>query len=134
MTAISVENRLAIHELIADYSHRVDNYRGQAWSELFTEDGRLTGMEPPLRGRQAFVDQSQRLHAGPTEYRHMITNVVVQHGATNERATALAYGTVADWALAPPAMAIFVEYRFELVMQQGRWHIEELAIHRPYEK
>src|SRR5262245_61069504 len=114
MTTISVENRLAIHELIAEYSHRVDNYRGKDWSELFLEDGRLDGVEPPLTGRQAFVDQSHRLKAGPTEYRHLITNVYLLPGATDEQAVAMAYGTVADWALSPPVMSIFVEYCFEL--------------------
>ena len=134
MSAISIENRLAIHELVAEYSHRVDNYDGEGWSQMFTEEGRLVGMEPPLVGRQAFVDQSERLLAGPTEYRHIITNVMVLPGATNESASVKAYGTVADWALSPPAMAIFVEYRFDLVMQDGGWKIAEMEIHRPYEK
>ena len=134
MTSISVENRLAIHELIAEYSHRVDNYRGKDWSELFLEDGRLDGVEPPMIGRQAFVDQSNRLKAGPTEYRHLITNVYLLPGATDERAVAMAYGTVADWATSPPVMAIFVEYRFELVKRSDGWKIARMAINRPYER
>ena len=134
MTAISVENRLAVYELIAEYSHRVDNYRGEAWSELFVEDGRLIGVEPALEGRQAFVEQSKRLKAGPTEYRHIITNVYLLPGATNERAVAKAYGTVADWAQSPPAMAIFVEYRFDLIKRGDGWKIAEMEINRPYQK
>jgi hypothetical protein len=131
---ISVENRLAVHELIAEYSHRVDNYRGQEWSELFIEGGRLIGVEPPMVGRQAFVDQSERLQAGPTEYRHLITNVYLLPGATDTEATAKAYGTVADWAVTPPVMAIFVEYRFSLVKQGAQWKIAEMEINRPYQK
>jgi len=134
VTTISVENRLAVHELIAEYSHRVDNYRGREWSELFLEDGRLVGVEPPLAGRQAFVDQSARLKAGPTEYRHLITNVYLLPGASDERAVAKAYGTVADWAPSPPVMAIFVEYTFSLVNTGGGWKIAEMQINRPYEK
>jgi hypothetical protein len=134
MTRISVENRLAVHELIAEYSHRVDNYRGEAWSELFVEAGRLIGVEPALEGRQAFVNQSNNLQAGPTEYRHLITNVYLLPGATDQRAVAMAYGTVADWALSPPAMAIFVEYRFDLVKQGDEWKIAEIEINRPYQK
>jgi 3-phenylpropionate/cinnamic acid dioxygenase small subunit len=131
---ISVENRLAIHEFIAAYSHTVDNYRGQEWSEMFTEDGRLVGMEPPLVGREAFIAQSDKLRAGPTEYRHLITNVCVLPGATDEQASAIAYGTVADWAQSPPVMAIFVEYRFDLVKQGGAWKIARMEINRPYSK
>ncbi len=133
MSKISIENRLAIHELIAEYSHRVDNYRGEDWAELFVEDGRLTGVDPPMEGRQAFIDQSARLLGGPTEYRHLITNVYVLPGATDERAGAMAYGTVADWGVSPPKMAIFVEYRFDLVRRDGEWKIAEIAIRRPYE-
>lgn len=134
MSTISIENRLAIFELIAEYSHRVDNYRGEDWAELFLEDGRLIGTEPRLEGRQAFVDQSARLRAGPTEYRHLITNVYLLPGATDERAGAMAYGTVADWGVKPPVMAIFVEYRFDLVRQGGEWKIAEIEIRRPYEE
>lgn len=134
MTTISVANRLAVHELIAQYSHCVDNYRGEAWSELFVEGGRLIGVEPALEGRQAFVAQSKRLQAGPTEYRHLITNVYLLPGATDERAVARAYGTVADWAMSPPAMAIFVEYRFDLVKRGDGWKIAEIEINRPYQK
>ncbi len=132
MTTISPENRLAVHELIASYAHIVDNYRGREWSELFVEGGRLIGVEPPLVGRQAFIDQSARLQAGPTEYRHVITNVFLQPGATDERAVAMAYGTVADWAESPPVMAIFVEYRFSLVNTGDTWKIAEIEINRPY--
>lgn len=134
MTTISLENRLAVHELIAEYAHCVDNYRGQAWSELFLEDGRLIGVEPPMLGRQAFVEQAARLKAGPTEYRHVITNVYLLPGATDERAVAMAYGTVADWAVSPARMAMFVEYRFALVRRGDNWKIAEIEINRPYEK
>ena len=132
MTTISLENRLAIHELIAEYSHCVDNYRGEDWAALFLEDGRLVGADNPFLGRQALIDQAETLRRGPTEYRHLITNVFLEPGATDEQAVALAYGTVADWAKEPPSMSIFVEYRFELVKRADKWQIAELRVHMPY--
>jgi len=134
MSALSLENRLAIHELIARYSHCVDNYRGVEWSELFTEDGSLVGMEPPLVGREAFVRQSDKLRAGPTEYRHIISNVYILPDASNEQAVARAYGTVTDWAAAPAVLAIFVQYQFELEKRGGDWKIARLSIDRPYQR
>jgi 3-phenylpropionate/cinnamic acid dioxygenase small subunit len=133
MTALSLESRLAIHELIARYSHWLDNYRGVDWSELFTEDGSLVGMEPPLVGREAFVRQSDKLRAGPTEYRHIISNVYILPDATDEQAVARAYGTVVDWAASPVAVSIFVEYQFELVKRGDGWKIARMSIDRPYE-
>ena len=132
MTTISVENRLAIHELIAEYSHCVDNYRGEDWAGLFLEDGKLVGTDNPFLGRQALIDQSDALKRGPTEYRHVITNVFIEPGAKDEHAVASAYGTVVDWAKKPPLMSIFVEYRFELVKRDDKWQIAELRVHMPY--
>lgn len=132
MTTISVENRLAIHELIAEYSHCVDNYRGEDWADLFLEDGKLVGTDNPFFGRQALIDQADTLKNGPTEYRHLITNVFIEPGATDQHAVAQAYGTVADWAEKPAVMSIFVEYRFELVKREERWQIAELKVYMPY--
>ncbi len=132
MTAITLENRLAIHELIAQYSFRVDNYRGEDWADLFLPDGKLLGKDIELVGHAAFVGQSDKLRAGATEYRHVITNVYVEEGASNESAVARAYGTVADWATTPAAMSLFVEYRFDLRKSGEQWKIAELQVHMPY--
>lgn len=132
MTTISVENRLAIHELIAEYSHCVDNCRGEDWAGLFLEDGKLVGTDNPFLGRQALIDQAAALKAGPTEYRHIITNVFIQPGATDEQAVASAYGTVIDWASTPPPISIFVEYTFNLVRPSEKWQIAELHVRMPY--
>jgi len=133
VSTISLANRVAIHELIAEYSHRVDNYRGEEWADLFLEDGQLLGIDNPLLGRQAFIDKSNELKAGDTEYRHIITNVFVARGATDEQATVSAYGTVVNWTETPPVMAIFAEYRFELVKPGEQWKIARLHVHKPYE-
>ncbi len=132
MSGISLENRIAIYELIARYSFCVDNYRGEDWADLFLPDGRLVGEDIELLGREGFIGQSDKLAAGPTEYRHVITNVFVEEGASDEEAVAHAYGTVADWASVPAAMSIFVEYRYQMVKQDGQWKIAELRVHMPY--
>lgn len=132
MPGISLENRVAIHELIAQYSFRVDNYRGEDWADLFLPEGRLVGPGVELIGKAGFVSKSEQLKAGPTEYRHVITNIFVAEGSNDERAVAHAYGTVADWATTPAAMAIFVEYRFELVNRGDCWKIAEMRVHMPY--
>ncbi len=132
MSQISLENRLAIYELIARYSHNVDNYRAQEWADLFLVDGKMTGIPEPLLGRQAFVGQCEKLKAGPTEYRHSITNIYLEPDSTNEKAVARAYGLVSDWATNPPCLSIFVEYGFNVVKQSDGWRIAELVIYPPY--
>lgn len=132
MATISLENRIAVHELIARYSHEVDNYRGEAWADLFLEDGKLVGIEEPLVGRQGFLGQVEKLLAGATEYRHSITNIYLEDGATDERAVARAYGLVSDWATRPPLLSIFADYRFEVVRVGECWKIKELTVNMPY--
>ncbi|MFV8817963.1 nuclear transport factor 2 family protein [Haliea sp. E17] len=132
MSGISLENRIAIYELIARYSFCVDNYRGEDWADLFLPDGRLVGADIELNGKAGLVGQSDMLKAGPTEYRHVITNVFVEEGATDESAVANAYGTVADWATIPAKEVIFVEYRFDVVRRDGVWKIAEARVHMPY--
>jgi len=132
MSRISLENRIAVHELIAEYSFCVDNYRGEDWAALFTEDGCLLGKGIEYRGREAFIRQAQKLKDGPAEYRHVITNVVVEEGSTDEEAVAKAYGTVCDWSNSPARVSIFVEYRFQLKKLGERWKIAEMYVHMPY--
>lgn len=132
MTEITLENRLAVHELIAKYSHHVDNYRADEWASLFLDDGEMVGIPQPLVGRQAFIGQCEKLKQGPTEYRHSITNIYLEADSTNDHAVAHAYGLVSDWAATPPLLSIFVEYRFDVVKLDEGWKIAELAIHPPY--
>ncbi|WP_317930827.1 nuclear transport factor 2 family protein [Halioxenophilus sp. WMMB6] len=132
MTNITLENRLAIYELLAEYSHHVDNYRGKEWSELFIEGGKLVGPDILIEGRQAFVDKAQTLKDGVYEYRHSITNIYLEPESNNEQAVARGYGLVSDWAKKPAELAIFVEYRFQVVKQDERWSIAEMRVNMPY--
>ncbi len=134
MAGISLQNRLIIHELIAEYSHHVDNYRGDDWANLFVEEGKLTGIPNPIIGRQAFVDKARELQQGDKEYRHSISNVYLEPGATDEHAVVRAYGLVSDWAKTPPEMSMFVEYRFDVINTNSAWKILEMQVHNPYAK
>ncbi len=129
---ISLENRLAIYELIARYAHCCDNYRSEEWAAMFVKDGILGFGPNPMVGQQAIADKSDALREGPTEYRHVITNIYLDDQATNVRATARAYGTVMDWATQPPRIAIFADYRFEVVFEDGRWKFAFVEVGLPY--
>ncbi len=133
MSVISLENRLAIHELIAEYSHHVDNYRGENWASLFIDGGRLVGPGIEVIAPQGFIDKAQELKRGDKEYRHAISNIYLEADSNNERATANAYGVVSDWANKPAEMSIFVEYRFDVIKQGERWKIALMRVHMPYD-
>ena len=133
MSGISLENRLAIYELLAEYSHHVDNYRGEEWAALFVEGARLECA--PLEdvvAPEGIIKQARFLKKSRWEYRHSMTNVYLEPDSDDERATVNAYGLVTDWATKPAQAALFVEYRFDLVKQDGRWKIAHERVHAPY--
>lgn len=132
MSELSLENRLLIHELIAEYSHHVDNYRAEEWADMFLEEGKILGFQPPVIGPDGFFKQVRWLKRGKTEFRHSITNIYLEAGATNEHVFACAYGLVTNWAEKPAELAMFVEYRFEFVKRGERWKIALLTAHFPY--
>lgn len=133
MSDISLQNRLAIYELIANYCYQVDNYHGEEWAALFVEGGKLLGKDYEFVAPDGFIRQARWLKKQPMEYRHHITNIFLDAGASDDHAVVNAYGLVTDWAQTPVKIDMFVEYRFELVCKDGRWRIAELRVHTPYE-
>lgn len=132
MSSISLENRFAIYDLLARYSHYVDEYNSEGWSGLFLEDGKITGVPTPSIGRQAVYDRCEALKTDPRKMRHSTTNVYFEDGANDEKATVKAYGLVTNWAVKPPQPEIFAIYRYDLVNTAEGWKIAEMNVHTPY--
>jgi hypothetical protein len=134
MATISLENRLLIHEFIAEYAHHVDNYRGEEWAAMFVEGGKLIGFELDVIAPQDVLKLVSELKAGVTEYRHSITNVYLDENSNDDEATAYAYGLVTDWGAKPARLPMFVEYRFNMIRQNSRWKILELRADMQFAK
>lgn len=72
---VSVEDRLAIQDLIARYAHYVDNGLGDAWASTFTSDGVLEYHGIPVRGRDELAAfAAQDLGFYPT---HFVGNTIM---------------------------------------------------------
>lgn len=52
---VSIEDRLAVQDLMARYAHYVDNGLGEAWASTFTPDGVLDFQGMPIRGHDELV-------------------------------------------------------------------------------
>ena len=77
--AVSIEDRITIHELIALHGHLVDTGQLERLSEVFTYDVvyDLTAMSgPTLHGVQAVSEAAQRL-GDRNPVAHLVTNTVV---------------------------------------------------------
>lgn len=125
---IDLQSRLELHELLARYCHRVDHGDADGWAALFTSDGvfevagvmRLQGSEQ-LRAMPGTVTE----HGGG-KWRHQITSIVVEPGATADRATVDAYGLVTDWNDGGK-LVTFTDYRIDMLRVGGAWRIAELV-------
>lgn len=72
---VSVEDRLAIQELLARYAHFVDNGLGEAWASTFTPDGVLEYHGIPVRGQEELAAfAAQDLGFYPT---HFVGNTIM---------------------------------------------------------
>jgi len=87
---LSIEDRLAIQDLYAEYNHAIDYGEAKVFGECFTEDGSLdTGHGEPTVGPEAlaaFVPVVNEMMPG---MRHSISNLIVE--GDGDAATGRAY-------------------------------------------
>ncbi len=79
-TAIAIEDRLAIHDLLARYCHSIDAARGDLCAELFTHDARLDTAVGNAEGEEAiraWIDGRLALRQEGMQVRHYMLNVLL---------------------------------------------------------
>lgn len=119
---LPVEDVVAIQQLAARYNHLVDAGEGEAWADLWVDDGVLdTGMGMSIEGRDALVEFATNVPVMVPGTRHLVTNLVVEGAA--DAATARTY--LQMWATsAEPAQTSLVisgVYHDELRKDAGGW-------------
>ena len=68
-TAVAIEDRLEIQDLLFRYAHYVDNGLGEAWASCFLPEGRLEYFGSVIEGRSALAAfASQDLGFYPTHF------------------------------------------------------------------
>ena len=84
-TPLTTEDRIALHELIAKYSHLLDLGGIDRMGEIFTEDCRFTvaAYDVDIHGLQALIDFFHPTMAAQPNIRHVITNVYAESTGIN---------------------------------------------------
>lgn len=121
MAALSLEDRLALHELLARYTHYLDFGQIEKMGEIWTEDCRF---QVPvanidiagLANLQGFFQQTM---AAVPNIRHVVSNIYVEESA--EGATLHAYLATLD--AAEHRVTMFARYRDECVKTPAGWRI-----------
>jgi len=82
---LSAEDRIALHELIARYSHLLDRGGIDRMGEVFTEDCRFTVayFDVDIHGLQPLIGFFQPTMAARPSVRHVITNIYTEATGIN---------------------------------------------------
>jgi SnoaL-like domain len=128
----AVEDRLAIHELLAEYCFRLDEGRYAEMAALFTEDGTWDTAFGEAVGRPAIAGlaASLRQRAGEARPRavHLVTNIAVT--LDGERAQARSNWMVIENGPGGPRIGSGGAYFDELGREAGCWRFRYRKIDR----
>jgi uncharacterized protein (TIGR02246 family) len=127
---MSLEDRLAIHDLLVRYTTALDDGDVAAVVDCFTADAVL---ESPVIGRiaggeeiRAFAERFAAQRAGGTQFRHLVTNIAAEIENDTARATAYLLVLITQDGKSrslPPG-----RYECEAVRGGGRWRFSRRAV------
>ncbi len=119
----SIEDTLAVHALIAEYSHIID---GREWDELprlFTNDGIFDASSvgyPPVEGMAAL---RKHMETADHPITHMVTNIVLKDiDADTMTAACLVLTPTAEGLMAPG------DYRDIIVRTNDGWRFKKRVV------
>ena len=83
---LTLEDKLAIRELVARYNQAIDGRDAAAYADTFVDDGvfQISG-QPEIRGREKLMRMIERL--GPPNSRHWVNNMVFEGDGDSARMT-----------------------------------------------
>jgi hypothetical protein len=121
---ISVEDWVAIANLIGRYYWLVDENQADAWADLFVEDGAFVGLGREFRGREG-LKQVPALYAPMGgRLRHSPAAIWIEYGATTDEALARYHTVVTTWMAEPgPELMEMALCDLSLVRAGGGWKI-----------
>jgi uncharacterized protein (TIGR02246 family) len=119
--ALSIEDQLAIHQLVARYNHAIDSGDAPAYADTFTADGVLDAGDLVVEGRDALSTFAAAFSTSVRAPRHVASNVVVD--GEGDRAELRAYVQLFGLTGEPPRQEVRASgvYTDTLVKEDGRW-------------
>jgi uncharacterized protein (TIGR02246 family) len=119
--ALSMEDQLAIRQLVARYNHAIDSGDARAYADTFTDDGVLDAGDLVLSGRDALYAFADSFSATVWAPRHIASNLVIEGGG--DRAELRAYVQLYGLDGEPPRQEVRASgiYTDTLVKEDGCW-------------
>jgi ketosteroid isomerase-like protein len=121
-----IEDQLAIHELLARYSHTIDGRDYAAWVDCFTPEGVLVSAMGVSSGRaelEAFARTYEESRARMPNARHFMTNIATS--VDGDRATARSYVQITTSDPRGVRVLFTGQYDDTLAKVDGAWKFVE---------
>ncbi len=128
---LSVDDRLAILDLAARYSHATDYSDAEALADTFTDDGifEVAGMGEPRQGRAAHLAAGSAPRPPGVVMRHFISNPVIE--GDGDAATMKLYVEVKNVAAEGKPLLVGCYYD-ELRRENGAWKFAHRRVEVDY--
>ncbi len=119
--ALATDDILAIQKLIADYNHLVDAGEGDAFAQLFVDDGSLDTGFNVVKGTDELRDFAAFVPTMAPGSRHMVTNVSID--GEGDSATSRLYLQMYTTAGGAAATKLVISGRYEDTLRRddGAW-------------
>lgn len=120
--ALTTEDRIALHELIARYAHLLDLGGVDRLGEIYTADARFTvpALDVDIQGLPALIDFFRATMAQMSTVRHVITNVFTE-ATGKDTADLHAYLQIVDGA--SKAITTVGVYHDRCVRTSAGWRV-----------
>ncbi len=126
--ALSVEDQIAIRDLVSRMEFSVDDRDADAWVACFTPEGAFVGPSGTWAGEEAH----RALVAAQTSLpraQHVVTNMLIE--GDGDQASARANGAVLEEQDGTYVLSNFATQEHHLTRVGGAWLIERTIRHRP---
>jgi len=132
----TLEDRIALTDLVSRLGAALDEHRFDALRELFVEDATATTPGGVAEGRDAVIAQATRNHVGFSRLHHVMTNVLVefddieQAGSSTARTARVRANLTARFAHddGVPVLTLGAVYRLGVRHAVDGWRICELRV------
>jgi hypothetical protein len=120
---VSVEDNLAIQDLLGRYCWYFDENRFEEWAALYTADGIFEGFGPSVQGTAALQEIPKATYAtSKGNVRHLYSNLYLEHTIDDNAVVARYYSQVSDWSQGGK-LSMMVLCTADLVRTTAGWRI-----------
>lgn len=128
MSNVTIEQVLAVQQLVAEYAFRNDHGQADRLHELVVEDYVSTGPMGEMVGREALRSWGAKRVQNPSQVRHVLSNVRVFRDEVGRLASTSYYVAFRDSGANPASPASMGEYHDTYTEVDGEFRLASRTV------